>query len=543
MSAPRHDWLLLGPSYRWEKDGIPPRETVPAIQKYDTAKFVDEFLRNPFHSRTYEPEDEVYVSVPATPDLTPDGRSRLLSPLRLESTGMRKLFLPVHKRFYLVACELRCDLPGLPCTDRAKVCEAGFVVRRRRLVFPEEARKDAHRLLQKLAVGGAKVRRNGGVLGVAAVGNGFGAFRTEPAVKAAMELQETREELFAWVEEVGAVDTLQGWVPLGDGLGAWQAVAERPEELAEAVFPLTPLIPDPSLEDHAGQGRTIYFGVLPTSSSETTAGGESRFDDVTQYEVRCFVRRHKEGCPKKLERGDCHGPLVWSGATTGFRIAAHNDPVGSANTATTVVIPDVPALVASAAGSGPRPRGGGVKMVAPANSSLLPVANGTDMPEEGQTSGDGFCFFAIPLITLVALFVLHIFLPILLFIFNLWVLLLLRFCILPSVTLGAELSFQLKVAGELGLDLDVEGSFKFDASAEGNIGAPSSPAEVRGLLEDAFTDAYGADVAAQMLGSEANLSNSALATIALGVSEDHTEDLEEGGELSLTRGLYWEDEV
>jgi hypothetical protein len=543
VSAPTHDWLLLGPSYRRERDGIPPRETVPVIQKYDTAKFVEEFLRNPFHSRTYEPEDEVYVTVPADPDLTPDGRSRLLSPLRLESTGMRKLYQPVHKRFYLAACELRCDLPGLPCTDRSKVCEAGFVVRRRRLVFPEEARKDAHRLLQKLAVGGAKVRRNGGLFGVAAVGNGAGAFRAEPAIQAALELQETREELLAWVEQVGAVDTLEGWVPLGDGIGEWRAVEERPQELVEAVFPLTPLIPDPSLTDHLAQGRTIYFGVLPTASNETTPSGEARFDDVSHYEVRCFVRRHREGCPKTLERGDCHGPLVWSGATTGYRIAAYNDPVGTSNTATTVVVPDVPALVASAAGSGPRPRGGGMKLVAPADSSLLPVTKGTDMPEEGRTSGDGFCFFAIPLITLVALFVLHIFLPILLFIFNLWALLLLRFCIPPSVTLGAELSFQLKLAGELGLDLDVDGSFTFDANAEGNIGDPSSPAEVRDLLEEAFADAYGPEVAARMVGSEANLSNSALATIALGVSADHGEDLEEGGALSLTRGLRWEDEL
>src|SRR5438046_583339 len=96
-------------------------------------------------------------------------------------------------------------------------------------------------------------------------------------------------------------------------MGAWRDVEEAPPSVDERVYPLYPLVPDPSLPNHAGRDRTIYFGLLPTGSSETDAAGGARFDDQSLYEVRCYVRRHDPMCPRKPERRpDCHGEIVWS---------------------------------------------------------------------------------------------------------------------------------------------------------------------------------------------------------------------------------------
>jgi hypothetical protein len=528
VSGCAHDWLLLGPSYRWQRDGVPPRETMPAIQKYDTSQLVDLYLKDPRHSRSYEPEDEVYVTAPAS-------GTRLLSPLKLVSTGTRKLFLPVHKRFYLVAVELCCDRPGLPSPGHGQACEAGFVVRRRRLEFPRSARRDAHRLLQRLAAGGARARGGSPVrVGAVAKGGSGPRLRMAPEPQAALELQEAQAELLAWVDEVGAVTTLEGWVPEGDRLGAWQEVAEEPQEIEEAVFPLTPLVPDPSLPEHPGQRRAIWFGMLPTSTADSDASGTPRFDDATLYELRCFVRRHDDRCPKMVEPGDCKGELVWSRPSADYRLAPQNDPVGTSNTAVTVDLPDVPALLATAAGSGPRPRGGGLRLNAPAGSSVAVQPDGVSPPTSATLRGPGFCSFSIPLITIVATFVLQLFLPIVLFVFQLWVLLMLRFCIPPSVSLSAGLAAELKTAGELGLDLDVDGSVNF------------TPAQLRAKLSADFDTMFGAGVGAQLTAEGSgtmDLSNASLATFATTVTADNADVVEPGGELALTAGLHWEDET
>lgn len=43
---------------------------------------------------------------------------------------LRKLYLPMHCHFHVVACELSCDRPGAPRIDARRVMEAGLVVRR-----------------------------------------------------------------------------------------------------------------------------------------------------------------------------------------------------------------------------------------------------------------------------------------------------------------------------------------------------------------------------------------------------------------------------
>ena len=85
------------------------------------------------------------------------------------------------------------------------------------------------------------------------------------------------------------------------------------------------------------------------------------------------------------------------------------------------------------------------------------------------------CFFAIPLITIVAFFVLRLFLPILVFLFNLYFLLAFRFCILPSVSIDAGLDADLKLLPG-GIDVDAAAAFTV-------AGLPFTPAQLGDLLQ------------------------------------------------------------
>ena len=69
--------------------------------------------------------------------------------------------------------------------------------------------------------------------------------------------------------------------------------------------------------------------------------------------------------------------------------------------------------------------------------------------------GAASCSFSIPLITIIALFVLNLFLPIVVFIFNLWFLLVLRFCIPPQIEASADVDAALAVTPP-GVDLDAD---------------------------------------------------------------------------------------
>ena len=66
-------------------------------------------------------------------------------------TATRKIYLDTHRRYYLVVCELHCDAPGFPTTSFDQVCQAGFVVRRTWLKYPESAKGEAALLLKESA--------------------------------------------------------------------------------------------------------------------------------------------------------------------------------------------------------------------------------------------------------------------------------------------------------------------------------------------------------------------------------------------------------
>lgn len=455
-----HDWRLVAPWYRWPRpEGAARRRgrgTAPVIQKYDDSKLVDAFLADPQRSRRYrDDEDRVHRLVPIQlrePETLIGsgplrGFRRSLATARLVRTDTRKLFLATHKRFYLVVCDLRCDAPGFPRANRDEVCEAGLVVRRRFVRCPESAREEAHRLLAEITGLQAslmeidrpepKRRRRRRVLRSR---NGSGPADSDARRLALLEaIAARRRELRRLASKRGAETLAEGWVPSdADGIGAWQPVEARPQAVVEHVTPLFPLVPDPRERRHAGRYGTLYFGVLPTASSDHDPQGNARFDDVRLYHARCFVRRHRPECPKTGEPNDCGGTVFWSEPTEAYRLAAPFDLEGAAHRPITIKLPDLRELAAQALA---KPFGfSPVKMEAPPASSLqfgvagmLPVA-----PSIGQLT----CFWSIPLITIVALFVLNLFLPIVVMLFGLWWMLLLKFCFggVPSFSLDVDVA-------------------------------------------------------------------------------------------------------
>lgn len=500
MVAATHSWRLVGPWYRWPRPGLPEdgRVSRPAIQKFAGDDFIAEFLARPQRSLKYDERIDVVNNF----DLV-SNKSRLAGRLagflrlgadgrpldaaaglsegyraRLAPSTLRKLYQPAHDRHYLITCELHCDAPGFPRVDRRQVCQAGFVVRRRRVVLPTgvdaatvtaraaETRKleaDWLELLELDAAGRAAATadalHNVRALQVQrAAAAGVADWTALLAVRRAA-LEAARRELDAWYQRHGVRVDIDGWFPdAGDGrarsnLGAWRPLDEAAQRAAdlggERIHPLFALVPDPRDTVHDAAGRTLYYGILPTASQEHDAGGRARFDDQTTYEARCFVRVHRP-CPGRAGRiPDCDGPLVWSRSTEPYRVAAPFDVLGAANRPISIKMPDLRELAAQAA-SRPRGRLSPVRFIQP--QQLAPEVSGSGV-DGGRLGGEAICSFSIPLITLVALFVLNLFLPIVVYIFNLWFLLVFRFCIPPKLEFGAGLDAALAVTPP-GVDLD-----------------------------------------------------------------------------------------
>jgi hypothetical protein len=491
--ANTHPWKLVAPWYRWQRqldeEGLSPRQTHPVFQKFDQADFVKGFVKDPQHSLKFiDDVDRVFnVSLTDAPSLPKDSPliskyTRLFTPnsasgtpeakdATLAPTGILKLYLATHKRHYVVVCELHCDAAGFPTVTPDQVCQAGFVVRRRSHQYPKGAKKEAVKILRKITSIHAEIaylERTSPARGLAAKRRAQaiqkmiaeGAYQSN--LKAAKErLAAAREELSQWRDINGVTSILEGWIPGPfENIGSWQIVEETPQQIVESAMPLFAIFPDPNIPDHSALGKTIYFGVAPTSSLETDGRGEARFDDQTLYEVRCFVRRHKTDCPRRDEAPDCQGEIVWSAPTEVYKLASHHDLRGTAQQPVTIQMPDLAELAAQAA-SMPVSQFAPVKVVQPQALNFQVDDGKAINPGIG---GKQICFFAIPLITIVAFFVLKLFLPILVFLFNLFFLLQLKLCILPSAQFDAKLDAELEV---LPPRFEVDGKFELDITVNG----------------------------------------------------------------------------
>lgn len=436
-----HGWLLTAPWWHWPRQGeqgLPPDRTRPALHKYATPAFGAELLADPQRRLRFVPTDLV------------------------GGKGPRKLYQPTHHRHYLVLTELHCDAPGLPSPPADEVCERGFVVRRHSVSVPVEHEATGRGLLRQVALARARIEVLDRKIGTAGTTNGVGEARLaalrERRDRAVTGRAERERALREWAEATGFHRSLQGWIPLAAGpdgpiplperpaaglaplagLGRWVPVPELPTELTEAAFPLYPLVADPRDPHHDVAGLTVFFGAVPTVTAdlELPVPGEGgrvdrrpRFTDLDRYEIRCFVRRHDPACPRTGAPHDCHGRLHWSEPTEEYRLAAPLDPRGTAHRPVTVMMPDLSVLKAEAAGLVGM---GGLRMVTPPGSQL-------DLPGTPSGGGTQICSFAIPLITIIAMFVMKLFLPVVVFLFQLWWLLGLKLCVPPRVNLTQDL--------------------------------------------------------------------------------------------------------
>ncbi len=506
---PAPNWRLVGPWYRWPRPGLPAdgRVSRPAIQKFAGDDFIQDFLAQPQHSLQYDETidvvngyqlvaagsfaDKVLSLLPLTaagkpaPRFEADGVTPSKAPVfraRLAPTSLRKLYQPLHDRHYLVTCELHCDEPGFPRVARHQVCQAGFVVRRRRSIVPaglsaetvaaqaQTAQALAAELHELLALDAAAsdpqasagLRAN--ALRQQALLAKQEAFASWSALLAdkRRRLDGERQRLQQWYDDHGISVALDGWFPkLEQGrksrlYGEWRHLDSAPKRDAdvtsgEQFYPLFAVVADPRDSAHDAAGRTLYYGTVPTAGLEHDASGAARFDDLTTYEIRCFVRQHHACPPRVGKQPDCHGPIVWSLPSEAFRVAAPFDVLGAANRPITIKMPDLRELAAQAA---TRPRGklSPVRFVQPQHLSPKVKDNAAD---GGEMGGEAICSFSIPLITIIALFVLSLFLPIVVFIFNLWFLLVFRFCIPPQIKVAAGLDAALAVTPPK-VDLDAE---------------------------------------------------------------------------------------
>lgn len=462
-----HPWKLVGPWYRSDSVGSTgaQRQSAPIIQKYAAADFANRIVQEPQMSLRFNSEDFVN---PITAD--PD---EVVSPQkRAESSSPYKLFLDTHSRFYVVICELHCDMPGFPNVDRKQVCEAGFVVRRRVPVVTPALQKEVNSLLRQRSQllndrtsavaamqAGNKDDKNVDLMATvkAKSAHMLGSLRQASVEVIDEKLSTTLDKLNGLVSSGDIKIQLQGWQPgLLKGVGNWQQVDETPEEINELAIPLYPLIADPSMADHSAQGKTLWFGVIPTASGDTDSSSSPRFDDTDLYEIRCFVRRHKSQFPLKANQQDCCGEVVWSAPSESYQVASHYDLDGTSHRPVNIKLPDLPALKAQA-DMAPPGRGANARIIAPPESSLNFATDKMELPEGGEPvtrPGQQICFFAIFLFFIVAMFLFRLFLPILLFIFNLWFLLKLKFCIPPSIEFDAGLVADLSFEGSFGVDFD-----------------------------------------------------------------------------------------
>lgn len=511
-------WILAGPWYRWTRPGLPAdgRTSRPAIQMFSGDDFVQAFLQRPQHSLKADPTID-YVNnfdfVSAAPGGQLAGKIGAMfavnaagdpyrpgvdpAPLRarLAPSALRKLFQPSHDRHYLVTCELHCDAPGFPRANRLGVCQAGFVVRRRRSTVPAgvtagditgqvaPVRTAEADLLDLLTLAASALDPRASAALVAAVATRQQALASAAGVAdwAALlalrqgQLADKRAALDKWFVDMGVSVAIDGWFPtLQDGrpsamYGSWQpldAAAQVADVTSgEQTSPMFALVPDPRDTQHDAAGRTMYYGNVPTMSLQHDTDGNARFDDQTTYEVRCFVRRHHACPPKVGKTPDCNGALTWSLATDVFRMAAPFDVVGAANRPITIRMPDLRDLAAQVA-SRPRGKLSPVRVIQPQH--LAPNSDGKGATG-GQMGAGSTCSFSIPLITIVAMFVLSLFLPIVVFLFDLWFLLALRFCIPPSLQASAGVDAAL-AATPPAVDLDIDGAVTVGGTVESALG-------------------------------------------------------------------------
>ena len=261
---------------------------------------------------------------------------------------------------------------------------------------------------------------------------------------------------------------VQSWlVNSTTGKGRWAALADKKPNEAEETFRMWRL-PDRPDACAAANTRSLWFGLVPTYSADhwldpdPAAHGRPvpKLDDHAIYELVCSVTQ-----PPPAGQEHCPPKIWWSARTELFRLAAAYDPEGTKNRQVSITAPDFRALAARAG----QPAGpGGLAINTPPGSHMkFNPFDGIPKPGSGSaTGGATVCTFAFELFFIVALFLFLMFLPIVVFAFQLWWMLALRFCFLRlDARFNALAHFFAGAHADFLLDLkgDVKASAALDA--------------------------------------------------------------------------------
>ncbi|MGC5075662.1 hypothetical protein [Agrococcus sp. DT81.2] len=421
---------------------------------YDSSDFVERLLTDPADSLVFGEDDVWTYPVPVTPHVTDDTRLRLATS-RLVTTNLRKLYQPLHERFYVVVVEVLCDVPGLPRAGYHDEITVGFRMRRLHTSLTRKGRP-ARRVAAKLVADLAKEQGLG--VSVPASSDVRDVWWANEAWR-----RKFKEDNAADLADIECHTDVQQWLLSPKG-GRWRTICDDldavREDEHEEIIRMTRLPvrgKDAECAEDAGpkgpESRSLWFGVIPTYSGEhwlaPQPGGrepliERKLDDHAIYEIECVVEEAREGCP----------PLTWvSAPTEPFRLADPMDPAGTKNRTVTITLPDFRRLAARA---GEKQGPGGVRIVTPPDSQMkFNPFDGVPKPGQGRIgAGAAVCTFAIELFFIVAFFLFLMFLPIVVLLFQLWWMLALRFCIPPRVGFAAVADFLAtgKVMADVGAD-------------------------------------------------------------------------------------------
>ncbi len=484
-------FALRAPWYVRERTGLgltDPAARRPALQMYDDTDFARRIVADPRDSLAFGDDDVWTYPIPVTPSTSATGRARLAT-WQLVPTDLRKLYQPSHNRFYAVVAEVFCDQPGLPRAGSHGDIEVGFVMRRR-VTSLRGARGPRRRVARNLVVEVAHRERL--ALDEARLGDSDerDLWWADQAWKRQFA-EDNRES----IDQLTITSQTEGWFTGTDGSTGWKPVDAALDDDVEESFTMWRL-PGREGDCDAARTRSTWFGLVPTFSAEHSAppsgatdppAAQPKYDDHAIYEVHCFVRRKpakgKEHCP----------PEVWwnEAPTEPFRLASPMDPQGTSKRLTSITLPDLRRLAARAA----QPMGpGGVAITTPPQSQLVFNPFG-DIPKSGAGAigaGGGICTFALELFFVVAFFLFLMFMPIVVFAFQLWWMLALRFCIPPSV--GFDLSVEF--LADLEVDADFDASFHADAGGEFTAfsnALASLPVDDPPTPEEAFDQIFGTD--------------------------------------------------
>ncbi|HYN56451.1 MAG TPA: hypothetical protein VES03_04545 [Motilibacterales bacterium] len=428
----------------------------PALQMYDDSDFARRIVADPRDSLAFTADDLWNYPVPVTPSPLAKGR-KLLATWDFITTDLRKLYQPNHNRFYAVLTEVFCDQPGLPRAGSHTDFEVGFVVRRQ-LTSLKGARRPSRQVASNLMIELARQHRL--------------SLKDSPPPSDVRDLwwadrawrRQFAEDNRELIDQLEVVTEQEGWFTAPDGSRGWRPITAAGPNEVEETYPMWQL---PAREDDCAAARTrsSWFGLVPTYSSmhsiappgtDPVPRPEPKFDDHAIYEIHCFVRlkpaKGHEHCP----------PQIWwnEAPTEAFRVASPMDPQGTSKRLTSITLPDLRRLAARAG----QPMGpGGVAITTPPQSQLVFNPFG-GIPKSGSGAigaGGGICTFALELFFIIAFFLFLMFLPIVVFAFQLWWMLALRFCIPPSIGFSITADF----LADLEIDVSLDAALHADVGA------------------------------------------------------------------------------